>query len=70
MAFGEAENSVRDNMQNTKNPCKHLFAGVYFYPIPSIWCLSDVCSVKICSIRSAVFLRKLFKTAVYVPSVI
>lgn len=60
----------RDNKQNIGNPCKHWFAGVSFYPIPSIWCLFGVCSVKICSIRSAVFFFELSKTAVYVPAVI
>jgi len=29
----------RDNNQNTRNPCKHWFAGVSFYQISSIWCL-------------------------------
>lgn len=61
---------ARDNNQNTRNPCKHWFAGVSFYPIPSIWCLFGVCSVKICSISSAVFFLELSKTAVYVPAVI
>ena len=60
----------RDNKQNIGNPCNHWFAGVSFYPIPSIWCLFGVCSVKICSIRSAVFFFELSKTAVYVPAVI
>lgn len=62
--------SQRDNNQNTRNPCKHWFAGVSFYPIPSIWCLFGVCFVKICSISSAVFFFELFKTAVYVSAVI
>ena len=31
--------SQRDNNQNTRNPCKHWFTGVSFYPISSIWCL-------------------------------
>lgn len=63
-------NSQRDNNQNTRNPCKHWFAWVSFYPIPSIWCLFGVCFVKICSISSAVFFFELFKTAVYVSAVI
>ena len=66
----EHHSSQRDNNQNTRNPCKHWFTGVSFYPIPSIWCLFGVCFVKICSISSAVFFFELFKTAVYVSAVI
>lgn len=51
--------SARDNKQNIGNPCKHWFAGFSFYPIPSIWCLFGVCSVKICSIieKDAQYIR-------------
>ena len=41
-----------------------MFAGVFLYPTLAIWCLFGVCSVKICSIRLAVLIRELSKTAV------
>ena len=60
----EVISTQRDNKQNIQNPCKLSVCRGFLYPIPSIWCLFGVCSVKICSIRLAVLIRELSKTAV------